>query len=210
MKRNIIETVLGAVVLVGAALFFMYGYKTANVKPVTGYEVVADFSGIGGLKPGDNVEISGVKVGTVTSVELNPQTYLARVHMNVANGIKLPTDTAALISSESLLGGRYLSLEPGADEEMIEAGGRIEITQAPQNLEQLLGKFIFSMQDDKKGGDTTAQADTAPQPAPVAMPESEPAPLPPAEEALPAPEAVPDAASGSSAPAEPAVTDIPE
>lgn len=210
MKRNIIETVLGAVVLVGAALFFMYGYKTANVKPVTGYEVVADFSGIGGLKPGDNVEISGVKVGTVTSVELNPQTYLARVHMNVADGIRLPTDTAALISSESLLGGRYLSLEPGADEEMIEAGGRIEITQAPQNLEQLLGKFIFSMQDDKKGGDATAQADTAPQPAPAATPE--PAPM-----AAPVTESVPDAApeapaqtAPEAAPPQPAAADIPE
>ena len=108
----------------------------------------ADFSGIGGLAVGDDVQISGVKVGTVSGVELNEDNYLARVTANIDDDIELPIDTAALISSESLLGGRYLSLEPGGDEEMLESGDRIEFTQAPQNLEQLLGQFIFSMQTD--------------------------------------------------------------
>ena len=112
--------------------------------------MTADFSSIGGLKPGDTVQISGVKVGSVSDVELLPDSYLARVHLNIRNEYKIPTDTAALISSESLLGGQYLALEPGADEEIIEAGGAIQYTQAPQNLEQLLGQFIFSMQNDKE------------------------------------------------------------
>ncbi len=148
MKRNVIETVLGAVVLLVAALFLFYSYKTANVKSVRGYEVTAEFSGIGGLQVGDEVQISGVKVGTVMAVKLNPDNYLAAVVMSIDNSVRLPTDTAALISSESLLGGRYLALEPGAEEEVIPTGGRIQFTQAPQNLEQLLGQFIFSMQDD--------------------------------------------------------------
>jgi len=149
MKRSIIETVLGAGVLVVAGVFLTFSYKTANVGVGGGgYEVSADFSGIGGLKPGDAVQISGVKVGTVSAVELLPESYLARVHMSIGAGYELPTDTAALISSESLLGGLYLALEPGGDEEMIESGGRIQYTQAPQNLEQLLGQFIFSMQQD--------------------------------------------------------------
>jgi len=147
MKRSVIETILGAVVLVVAGFFLVFSYNTANIKAVRGYEVVADFSGTGGLAVGDDVQISGVKVGTVTDVSLNPDTYLARVRMSVANGIQLPTDTAALISSEGLLGGKYLLLEPGADDEMIPPGGRVIYTQAPQNLEQLLGQFIFSMQD---------------------------------------------------------------
>jgi phospholipid/cholesterol/gamma-HCH transport system substrate-binding protein len=69
-------------------------------------------------------------------------------------------DTAALISSESLLGGRYLALEPGADEETIKEGGRIIYTQAPQNLEQLLGQFIFSMQgsDDEKKSNSNSSS----------------------------------------------------
>lgn len=148
MKRSIIETVLGAIVLLVAGVFLAFSYKTANVASPDGYEIFADFSGIGGLKAGDDVQISGVKVGTVTDVELNDDNFLARVHLSVDSKLKLPSDTAALISSESLLGGRYLSLEPGADDETIPPGGRIEYTQAPQNLEQLLGQFIFSMQQD--------------------------------------------------------------
>lgn len=148
MKRSVIETVLGAVVLLVAGFFLAFSYDTANVGSVDGYRVSADFSGIGGLKAGDDVQISGVKVGSVTEVELDPETYLARVHLSIDSGVKLPLDTAALISSESLLGGRYLALEPGGEEDMLEAGDVIEFTQAPQNLEQLLGQFIFSMQTE--------------------------------------------------------------
>ncbi len=156
MKRSIVETVLGALVLIVAGVFLSFSYKTANVSAADGYEVKADFSGIGGLKAGDDVLISGVKVGTVKGVELNQDTFLARVHLSIDPALKLPSDTAALISSESLLGGRYLALEPGADEETIPSGGRIQYTQAPQNLEQLLGQFIFSMQQDDKSAPSTA------------------------------------------------------
>ncbi len=149
MKRSIVETALGALVIGVATLFLMFSYRVANVGAGSGgYEVTAHFSGIGGLQAGDDVQISGVKIGTVSAVELDEETYLARVRMQVADGVKLPLDTAALITSESLLGGKYLALEPGADEEFIKPDGRIEYTQAPQNLEQLLGQFIFSMQGD--------------------------------------------------------------
>ncbi len=150
MKRSFAETLLGALVVIVAGLFLTYSIKVADVGSTDGYNVKADFSSVGGLKPGDTVQISGVKVGTVSNVELLQDTYLARVHMTIKNGYQLPTDTAALISSESLLGGQYLALEPGADEEMLGPDDVIQYTQAPQNLEQLLGQFIFSMQDDKK------------------------------------------------------------
>lgn len=150
MKRSVTETILGAVVIIIAAMFLSYSYKTAAIGNNDGYTVTADFSGVGGLKAGDKVQISGVKVGSVSAIELLPDDYLARVYLTIDNAYKIPTDTAALISSESLLGGLYLALEPGADEEMIAPNGKIQFTQAPQNLEQLLGQFIFSMQDDKK------------------------------------------------------------
>ena len=149
MKRSVVETALGGVVVIVAVSFLLFSYKLANVGAGSdGYEIIAHFSGIGGLQAGDDVQISGVKIGNVSAVELDEQTYLARVHMRVDSDVKLPLDTAALISSESLMGGRYLALEPGAEEEFIQPGGRIEYTQAPQNLEQLLGQFIFSMQSD--------------------------------------------------------------
>jgi len=148
MKRNVIETVLGAVVLGVAILFLAFSYSSANIGSTGGYEIKARFSGIGGLGVGDKVVVSGVKVGNVSRIELDAETYLADVYLDIENDKKFPEDTAAFISSESLLGGLYMQLEPGASDEMIEDGGVIEYTQAPQNLEQLLGQFIFSLQGD--------------------------------------------------------------
>lgn len=176
MKRSVVETVLGAVVLILALVFLVFSYSTANVGDVSGYNISANFSGIGGLKVGDSVQISGVKVGQVAKVELDPKTYLAKVTMSLDSEVKLPEDTAALISSESLLGGRYMALEPGSMEDsMIPDGGQIQFTQAPQNLEQLLGQFIFSMQGDKKGDAAEAPADDVPVAAPMPEQPAEPA-----------------------------------
>ncbi len=156
MKRNVIETVLGAVVLLVAVVFLGFSYSSANVGDVSGYNITADFTGIGGLNIGDPVQISGVKIGTVSKIELKPDDYKARVTMEIDDKVKLSDDTSAFISSASLLGGKYMELQPGGSEEMLAPGGHIQFTQAPQNLEQLLGKFIFSM--DKKGGDTASTA----------------------------------------------------
>lgn len=159
MKRSVIETILGAIVLFVAGFFLIFSYNTANVKKVEGYEIVANFSGIGGLGVGDDVQISGVKIGNVARIELDQKTYLAKVVMTVKSGIEIPDDTAALISSSSLLGGKYMSLEPGGSEYMLADGGVIQYTQAPQNLEQLLGQFIFSMQkSDKPDAEKSAPA----------------------------------------------------
>jgi phospholipid/cholesterol/gamma-HCH transport system substrate-binding protein len=160
MKRNFVETLLGAMVIVIAIGFFVFGYSKAEVSTGESYDIVAFFSGVGGLRAGDSVQVSGVKVGSVKKVELDSDTYLARVTLSIQDDVKIPTDTAALISSESLLGGMYLGLEPGGNEEVLPAGGRIEYTQAPQNLEQLLGQFIFNMQDKKEG--SAAAASSAP------------------------------------------------
>ncbi|MEM7618300.1 MAG: outer membrane lipid asymmetry maintenance protein MlaD, partial [Pseudomonadota bacterium] len=137
MKKNVIETVLGAVVLGVAVLFLVFSYSSASVGSMDGYQVSARFSGIGGLNVGDKVVISGVKVGQVAAIDLDEETYLADVTLDINDRVQLPEDTAAFISSESLLGGLYMQLEPGASEDFIEDGGSIEYTQAPQNLEQL-------------------------------------------------------------------------
>lgn len=163
MKRNHIETVLGAVVLVVAVIFFGFSYSAASVGNISGYQISARFTGLGGLGIGDSVQISGVKIGSVAKIELNPTDYMAKVTIAIEDKIKLPTDTSALISSESLLGGKYMELQPGADDEFLKAGDEITMTQSPQNLEQLLGKFIFSMDGAKKDGDANdGPSDSAP------------------------------------------------
>lgn len=158
MRRNMIETVLGAVVLVVAAFFLAFAYSSADLRKVNGYALTADFSSIAGLASGADVRISGVKVGTVTELTLNPQTYQAVVHMSIDPGIKLPQDTAALVASEGLLGGKFLALEPGGDEQMLPPGGRVQYTQSSPGLEQLLGQVIFSLQNvGKPAGETSGQ-----------------------------------------------------
>jgi phospholipid/cholesterol/gamma-HCH transport system substrate-binding protein len=144
MSRNMIETVLGAVVLVVAALFLFFAYTTSQVRSVAGYQVTAQFDRIDGIRDGSDVRIAGVKVGSVVGEKLDPKTFLATVRMTVAPLYKLPDDTIAEIVSSSLLGDKYMSLVPGGSDKIIPPGGRIKYTQAPVSLENLIGQMIYS------------------------------------------------------------------
>ncbi len=143
MKRNPIETVLGAVVLAAAAMFLVFAYSIADLKAVTGYEVKATFLKVGGLERGSDVRISGIDVGTVTGQTLDPKTFQAQVVMSIEPGVQLPADTEASIVSDGLLGGKYVNLAPGRAAEHIAAGGVIAKTRDYQSLEDLVGQIIF-------------------------------------------------------------------
>jgi phospholipid/cholesterol/gamma-HCH transport system substrate-binding protein len=167
MNHNAIETVLGALVLCVAGFFLVFALGAADMKHVSGYNVYANFSKADGINPGLDVRISGVKVGTVEKMELDPKTYLAKITLTIMPNIQLPTDTVAKVASESLLGGKYMALEPGADDNMIKPNGQIQFTQASLNLEEMIGKFIFSTADKNKGADSDAakKPDAAAKPA---------------------------------------------
>ncbi len=142
MRRNAIETVMGAVVLLVAGVFVFFAYDMAQVKAVEGYEVTALFYKIGGLNEGSDVRISGIKVGTVTDHRLDPESYDARVRMSITSEVKLPLDTVASIASEGLLGGKYVRLEPGTDKSYIQNGGTITKTKDFRSLEDQVGEII--------------------------------------------------------------------
>ncbi|MFZ3237977.1 MAG: outer membrane lipid asymmetry maintenance protein MlaD [Stellaceae bacterium] len=150
MSGNLIETVMGAVVLVVAALFLFFAYSTSQVRAVAGYPVTAQFQSIDGIRDGSDVRIGGVKVGSVVSEHLDPQTFLANVRMNINPEYKLPDDTVAEIISSSLLGDKYMSLVPGGSDKDIAPGGQIKYTQAPVSLENLIGQMIFSQPGGQK------------------------------------------------------------
>ncbi|MBX6367930.1 MAG: outer membrane lipid asymmetry maintenance protein MlaD [Rhodospirillales bacterium] len=152
MSRNAIETIMGAVVLVIAALFLFFAYSTSQIRRSSGYEVTATFDRVDGIREGGDVRISGIKVGSIVSQTLDPKTFLAVVRMTIDPSVQLPTDTVAQIASAGLLGDKYLSLVPGGAEETIPPGGRIQYTQAAISLENLIGQYIFSSQPQQKDG----------------------------------------------------------
>lgn len=144
MSRNAVETVMGALVLVVAAVFLYFAYTTSQVSSVQGYDLNAKFSNAGGLKDGADVRISGIKVGSVVSEALDPQTFQAIVRLSIEPSIKLATDSVAQITSSGLLGDNYISIEPGNEDETIPPGGTITHTQAAMSLENLIGQVIYS------------------------------------------------------------------
>ena len=145
MSRNIIETLMGAVVLLVAAIFLVFAYTSADVGAVEGYQVSARFDQIDGLAPGSDVTISGVRVGSVIGTRIDRETFEAVVEMNIDPAIRLDEFTSATVTSSGLLGGKFVSLQPGGGELMIEPGGQIGFTQSSPGLEQLLGQVIFNL-----------------------------------------------------------------
>ena len=144
MSRNLLETLLGAIVLIVAIGFLLFAYNTSQVKEDGGYELIARFDKVDGLERGSDVRISGIKVGTVLDQTLDPETYRAEVRFSLREDIQLPADTSAAVVSNGLLGGKYLALIPGGDIEMLEPGGEVTLTQSAVNLEDLIGHMIFS------------------------------------------------------------------
>ncbi|HLG90014.1 MAG TPA: outer membrane lipid asymmetry maintenance protein MlaD [Alphaproteobacteria bacterium] len=167
MQRNAIEPILGALVLAAAVAFLFFAYNKAGHRSVNGYNLSARFSSVDGLQDGSDVRIGGVKVGEVTDITLDPATYFAVVTLNVDPDVKLPVDSVASVATEGLLGGKYLGLTPGASDDMLKPGGRINHTEASVSLESMLGQVIYSLSnsDGKSGGQGSQAQGSAPKPA---------------------------------------------
>ncbi|MHA1600930.1 MAG: outer membrane lipid asymmetry maintenance protein MlaD, partial [Alphaproteobacteria bacterium] len=116
MHRNIIETVMGGVVLLVAAGFVYLAFQSGSVGNGSGYLVSAEFDNASGLTTGSEVRMSGVKVGTVVDQRLDPDTFFAVVTISIVESIKLPRDTSARILADGLLGSNYVALEPGGED----------------------------------------------------------------------------------------------
>jgi phospholipid/cholesterol/gamma-HCH transport system substrate-binding protein len=144
-RHGVAETVTGACVLLVAIAFLAYAMAHSGRTAGSGYALTARFDHIDGLAVGADVKIAGVKIGTVTDEQIDPKAFVAIVSLTVRDDIKLPKDSGAAITSESLLGGKYISLSPGGDDTDLKPGQAITITQSSVSLEELLGKFIFSV-----------------------------------------------------------------
>jgi phospholipid/cholesterol/gamma-HCH transport system substrate-binding protein len=149
MAADRAEVVAGAVVLAVAAGFLVWSVQTAGWGGGGAtYPLTASFRAVDGISVGSEVRLAGVKVGTITDLQLNPQTFFADATIAVDQAIQLPTDSAILISSEGLLGGNYVELVPGGMLDVLAPGDEIEDTQGSVSLVNLLMKFVGGMADD--------------------------------------------------------------
>ncbi|MEM1298965.1 MAG: outer membrane lipid asymmetry maintenance protein MlaD [Pseudomonadota bacterium] len=142
MASSAAETLIGAAVLAVAGGFLVYAANTADVS-VGGesYDLTAEFRKAEGLSVGSDVQISGVKIGTITSIRLNQKTFRAAVDLSIRDDVKIPEDSIAKIVSEGLLGGNFITVDPGASDFMLEPGAAFEFTQGSINLIDLVLKF---------------------------------------------------------------------
>lgn len=146
MSGNLVETLIGAVVLVVAVGFLGMAYSRTDVGAVDGYPLSAKFEKVDGISVGSDVMLGGIKVGSVIGQRLDTQSFLAVLELSLTDNIKLPTDSSIKVASAGLLGDKYLSIEPGGEEETLKPGEEIRYTQGSVDLTELIGKAIYSSQ----------------------------------------------------------------
>jgi phospholipid/cholesterol/gamma-HCH transport system substrate-binding protein len=155
MHRSYLETVVGFIVLIVAAAFSFNAYNDSGMRKdeLSGYNLNVSFDRVDGLAVGAEVKVSGLKVGTVVDAQIDPQTYQAKVILNLQDEVQLPDDSSAEIISAGLLGDKYIALVPGGSEEFFKDGDKIKFSQPSISIEALIGKFMFGSSDDKKEGE---------------------------------------------------------
>ena len=150
MSENTTEVIVGGAVLAAALGFLVYAGQLTGFSGSSAGAIhfTASFRSIEGVTVGTDVRLAGVKVGTVTELVLNSQTFRADARFTVASGVELPEDTAAIVSSEGLLGGSFVELLPGGSLENLEPGSEIEDTQSAVSLIELLLRFASGNGDN--------------------------------------------------------------
>ncbi|MEX0280398.1 MAG: outer membrane lipid asymmetry maintenance protein MlaD [Arenibacterium sp.] len=149
-SHNTTEILVGGAVLAAAIAFGVYATQSTGFGETGGnYELSASFRSLEGIAVGSDVRLAGVKVGTVTSVNLNPETYRADTNISVQDGIEIPDDSAIIISSEGLLGGNFVEIMPGGSPFYFAAGDEIEDTQGAVSLISLLVRFVAGGDEDE-------------------------------------------------------------
>lgn len=144
MTGNLLETLIGALVLAVAGGFLVYAYNHSDMKPIPGYELTAKFDQVNGLTVGSDVRMSGIRIGSVLGQRLDYENFLAVVRLSIDNEVQLPDDSSAKITSDGLLGGSYLSIEPGGSPDVLMANDEIIFTQGSIDIVSLLGQAIYS------------------------------------------------------------------
>ena len=152
MNKKPVETIMGIVVIFVAAFFLYFAYQVSDLQVVKGYDINARFLKVGGLNVGSDVRINGIKVGTVIAQNLDPEDYVADVKLSISSNIQLPKDSVVSVVSDSLVGNKFIKIEPGKSKEFLQNGDTVANTKDFKTLEDMVGEIIFMVTDngDKK------------------------------------------------------------
>lgn len=156
MKQTKLEFLVGSFVLLGLAAIVYLTVKLGSGSLMGGdtYRLEARFDNASGLNVGGSVHVAGVPVGRVEGIRVDPKDYSAIVTLSVLSGLNLPTDSMASIKTTGLIGDKYISLSPGADETSLKPGERITMTESSVDIESLIGKMAFGSVDKEKDNTT--------------------------------------------------------
>ncbi len=170
MNNSLFETAVGAVVVAIAIGFGAFMYVVGGLGgPAQGYTLKASFGSVDGISVGTDVRMAGIKIGSVTAQRLDLDSYRAELQLAVDTSVKLPEDSTAKIASEGLLGGKFVSLDPGGSDTMIEAGGEIEFTQDAIDIFGLVSQYVLGTgkktEDTGTSSSSEAQDSTGQDPA---------------------------------------------
>ncbi len=149
--NNVVETIIGTLVLAVAAVFAWYVYTTTDVaRGHSGYVIRAVFDNASGINIGTDVRLAGIKVGSVVGQKLDQENYQAIISMTIERGVKLPEDTSAKITTDGLLGDKYIALDPGGSDVMLKDGDVLENTQSSIDLWALVNEYLFKKEEKNK------------------------------------------------------------
>ena len=162
-QNSAAEHKIGLAVVVAAAVLLTFFYMSRGMGSGSGYDIKAQLPKVDGLGIGTDVRISGIKVGSISDLSLNPVNYLVTVTMRMDKGVEIPTDSSLQVTSSGILGGQYISIQPGGDDKLLASGGEIQNVQGSADLMSMIGHFALG------GNGSSSTPSPAPAPAPKAQ-----------------------------------------
>ncbi|WP_404714323.1 outer membrane lipid asymmetry maintenance protein MlaD [Sphingomonas sp. MMS24-J13] len=162
-RENIGEALVGLLVVLLAVWFVMFAWdRTGGGTKAGATRVTAIFPSASGVSPGTDVRVSGLKVGSVKGLSLDPQSYQVKVDIALDPSVKLPSDSSAQVTSEGLLGSTFVAFTPGGSPTPLKTGDTITDTQGSMDLMALIGQFINKPSTQAPAGGSTTPAPAKP------------------------------------------------
>jgi len=149
MQNTTFETIMGAFVILVAAGFLYFAYTSNSAGSLGGYDLSARFASADGIATGTDVRLHGIKIGRVSSLDLDPKTYAAIVHVSIREDVKIPEDSSIKVTSAGIMGSSYLAIQPGGSDKMLASGGQLTNTQGSIDLMGLIGRVIYGNSGSK-------------------------------------------------------------